>query len=82
MTVPERPCQWCRAELDPTQEKWCSKRCRQTAWRFRQIAVVEDLGDTPKRLGYADPPFPGLSRKYYGDQPSYRGEGKGPLCKS
>jgi len=70
----ERRCQWCRSELKPTQIRWCSKPCRQTAWRFRKLAVVEDLGDTPKRIAYADPPFPGLSRKYYGDQDSYAGE--------
>lgn len=70
----ERRCEWCRKLLTKTQDKWCSKRCRQTAWRFRRLAVVEDLGDTPKRLVYADPPFPGMSRKYYGDQPSYGGE--------
>lgn len=69
-----RQCQWCRAELEQTQEKWCSKRCRQTAWRFRKIAVAEDLGDTPKRLVYADPAYPGLAEKYYGDHPDYRGE--------
>jgi hypothetical protein len=57
-----------------TQLRWCSKKCRQTAFRSRQLAVVEDLGDTPMRLRYADPPYPGMSRKYYGDQPSYAGE--------
>jgi hypothetical protein len=69
-----RPCLWCRRELTETQLRWCSKRCRQTAWRFRQLAVVEGLGDTPKRLAYADPPFPGLSLKYYRDEPSFAGE--------
>jgi len=72
--VLERLCLWCRSDLGATQEKWCSKRCRQTAWRFRRLSVVEDLGDTPKRLAFADPPFPGLSRKYYRDEPSYAGE--------
>jgi hypothetical protein len=36
--------------------------------------VVEDLGETPKRLGYADPPYPGMSAKYYGDEPTFAGE--------
>jgi len=35
---------------------------------------VEDLGDTPKRLGYADPPYPGLAHRYYRDHPDYAGE--------
>ena len=26
------------------------------------------------RLAYADPPYPGLSRRYYGDHPDYGGE--------
>lgn len=69
-----RPCGWCRGPLEVTQQKWCSKRCRQTAWRMRKISVAEDLGDTPKRLAYADPPYPGLSRKYYGDHPDFAGE--------
>jgi hypothetical protein len=82
--VPERQCLWCRGPLEQTPaigpvgqwdgKRWCSKRCRQTAWRARKLAVVEDLGDTPKRLGYADPPYPGLSRKYYQHQPTYAGE--------
>lgn len=70
----ERLCLWCRSVLEVTQVRWCSKTCRQTAYRSRKLAIVEDLGDTPKRLGYADPPYPGMSRKYYGDEPSYAGE--------
>ncbi len=70
----ERRCGWCRSSIEVTQQKWCSKRCRQTAWRMRKISVAEDLGDTPKRLVYADPPYPGMSRKYYRDEPSYAGE--------
>jgi hypothetical protein len=60
--------------LEQTQGKWCSKRCRQTAFRFRKLAVIEDKPNTSKRLCYADPPFPGLSRKYYRDEPTYGGE--------
>ncbi len=70
----ERRCRWCRSPLEVTQEKWCSKRCRQTAYRFRRLAAVEDLADTPKRLCVADPPFPGMSRKYYRDEPTFAGE--------
>lgn len=69
-----RECLWCRRSLEVTQAKWCSKRCRQTAWRARKIAVAEDLGDTPRRLAYADPPYPGLAKRYYGDEESYAGE--------
>ena len=68
-------CGWCGAVVSGAgRRRWCSKRCRQTAWRARKVAVAEDLGDTPKRLAYADPPYPGLSRKYYSDHPDYAGE--------
>lgn len=72
--VPERRCLWCEGELAPLQLRYCSKLCRQTAWRSRQLAVAEDLGDTPKRLCYGDPPFVGLSRRYYRDEPTFGGE--------
>ena len=28
----------------------------------------------PRRLAYADPPYPGRARRYYGDHPDYAGE--------
>lgn len=67
-------CGWCKKEPIPARAKWCSKECRQTAWRARRIAVAEDLGDTPKRIAYADPPYPGTARKYYLNEPEYAGE--------
>lgn len=74
----QRRCQWCGASLAESSDKWCSKRCRQTAWRSRRLGVAArshgDADPAPKRLAYADPPYPGLSKKYYGDQPSYAGE--------
>lgn len=69
-----RECAWCRHPLEQTQLVYCSKRCRQTAYRFRKLAVLEGLGDSPKRLAYADPPYIGLSLKYYRDEPTFRGE--------
>ena len=68
-----RFCLWCRQLLTATQVRWCSKRCRQTAWRSRNLAIAEDLGDTPKRLAVADPPYPGCSHLYRG-HPDYAGE--------
>lgn len=54
---------------------YCSKRCRQAAWRFNtQIGVGQRSPETPLRLGYADPPYPGLSKRYYADHPDYDGE--------
>ena len=56
------------------RQVYCSKLCRQTAWRARKLAVSEDVATTRKRLKYADPPYPGLSRKYYRDEPTFAGE--------
>lgn len=54
---------------------YCSKRCRQAAWRFaRDVGDPARLRDTPMRLAYADPPYPGLSKRYYGDHPDFAGE--------
>lgn len=71
----ERRCGWCKASLTAARAtSWCSKRCRQTAWRFRQVRVAEDHAATPMRLAYADPPYPGKAKRYYAKEPSYRGE--------
>lgn len=69
----ERRCLWCRSLLEPSRLRWCSKKCRQTAYRFRELSVVEDLGDTPKRLRYADPPYIQRAHLYRG-QPTFAGE--------
>lgn len=66
-------CGWC-GKPKPRRAKWCSKGCRQTAWRGRRIAVAEDLDDTPMMIAYADPPYPGTAFRYYGDHPDYAGE--------
>jgi hypothetical protein len=64
----ERRCRWCRAQLGATPgQRFCSKRCRQTAFRLRQRGAVDHAWATPARFAYADPPYPGLSWKYYRD---------------
>lgn len=66
----------------------CSKRCRQARHRFhravvpsgletgRVVQIAEVRGDAsrPARIAYADPPYPGLARRYYRDHPDYAGE--------
>lgn len=72
-----RRCAWCRAELSPTaarNARFCSKRCRQTAFRLRLAGVRTAASDRPMAFAYADPPYVGLSRKYYRDEPTYAGE--------
>ncbi len=71
-----RRCQWCRGRLSATARPdalFCGKPCRQAAWRARRVELAEHGG---QRLivAYADPPYPGTARRYYADQPNYRGE--------
>lgn len=65
-------CGWCRSA--PARRKYCSRKCRQAAWRLRKLHVVEVLNDEPKRFAYADPPYPGTAAKYYKNETSFAGE--------
>lgn len=69
-------CQWCCQSFEPTRSdaKFCSRKCRQTAWRFSHVLETREANAKPKVVGYADPPYPGLAKKYYGDRPDYAGE--------
>jgi hypothetical protein len=70
-----RRCGWCHAvELTDPRATWCGRTCRQAAFRARRRASLEALNDAPGRFCYADPPYPGLARRYYRDQPTYAGE--------
>lgn len=76
---PGTPCAWCRALIPPGKRRdaeTCSKPCRQARHRFTSTvgrAPAVD-GGHPRRLAYADPPYPGLSKRYYGDHRDYAGE--------
>ena len=69
-------CAWCRYELATTRRdaRFCSKRCRQAAFRVRRQTVALERTTTPLRIAYADPPYPGLAKRYYGNEPTYGGE--------
>lgn len=70
-------CGWCRRELPTTdpRARFCSRRCRQTAFRVRRRSQVRDaLPAAGMRFAYADPPYPGLSSKYYRHEPTFAGE--------
>jgi len=78
-----RTCAWCRRELEDASRvdaRFCGKKCRQAAWRLRGHLSPGARGDAsvgpgrPLRLAYADPPYPGLSAKYYSTHPDYKGE--------
>jgi hypothetical protein len=66
-------CQWCATPITGRQT-YCSKKCRQAAYRFRCRCRLEVSASAPKRLAYADPPYPGLARKYYQHEASFAGE--------
>lgn len=75
-------CAWCGASLG-SGRRFCSKRCRQTAFRVRRRAGVADVNSddvilpssaAAGRFAYADPPYIGLARKYYANEPTYAGE--------
>lgn len=67
-------CGWCSAPLTDPRAVYCSKRCRQTAWRARRGRALAETWSRPIRVAYADPPYVGLAAKYYGDQPTFAGE--------
>lgn len=69
-------CAWCRGHLVNARRDsvYCTKKCRQTAWRFRQRVGSAESDASPKRLAYADPPYPGMARAIYGKESSYAGE--------
>jgi len=68
-----KKCQWCDGPISDRQ-KYCSKKCRQSAYRFRCRVSLEVSQSAPKCIAYADPPYPGLARKYYEDEGNYEGE--------
>jgi hypothetical protein len=79
LAATSRICDWCKGPISDAARRdaiTCSKSCRQARHRFvREIgsgARVED--GHARRLAYADPPYPGKSKLYYGSHPDYAGE--------
>lgn len=72
---PEYSCDWCEAPMKRRTrvDRFCSQRCRQAAWRFKQRAELQERYGEPMHLAYADPPYPGHA-DLYRDQPDYAGE--------
>ena len=63
----ERTCAWCGRPIRSAARrdaKTCSKPCRQAKSRFR-VAPAGAVASVPMTFAYADPPYPGLARKYY-----------------
>lgn len=69
-----KPCGWCGASLLEPRQRYCSKRCRQTAFRLRRRRDgAAPPAAPPGVFAYADPPYPGHAWRYR-DQPTYAGE--------
>lgn len=68
-------CEWCTLPIPSRRSdaRHCSKRCRQTAWRFRQRALRLERIAQPMSLAYADPPYPGHA-ELYRYEATYAGE--------
>lgn len=71
-----RACTWCARPVVAKRSDavHCSKRCRQAAHRAIIRRVELWATDGPLRLAYADPPYPGNARRYYGSHPDFAGE--------
>jgi hypothetical protein len=67
-------CKWCGVVPVEKHQTYCSKRCRQAAYRFRRLSHIEATARESKRLAYADPPYPGMAKKYYQHEDTYQGE--------
>jgi hypothetical protein len=68
-------CAWCRELLTATRtQRFCTKKCRQAAFRLRRRRATDASHDRLMHFRYADPPYPGRAKKYYGQEPSYGGE--------
>lgn len=77
--TPRRICDWCHGPLPDgcrSDTITCSKRCRQGRNRFiRGVGPAPFApAGVPRRLAYADPPYPGLSARYYSTHPDFAGE--------
>jgi len=77
--VAERRCDWCGELLLPGTRRdavTCSKSCRQARHRWNKGvgSPPPGLTDRPMHLAYADPPYPGLSSRYYRNHHDYAGE--------
>lgn len=76
VTAVAADCSWCRGPIRTGAHPcsvFCSKLCRQAAWRVRRRSRIDVENAKPKRIAYADPPYPGMAALYR-DQPTYGGE--------
>lgn len=73
----DRFCSWCRRLLAVTvtsRRRFCDTKCRQSAFRLRKISETLQATSSPLVFAYADPPYPGFSRKLYGKRDVFHRE--------
>ena len=73
----DRPCEWCGGEIPEGKRRdsrFCKQSCRQASHRFQRGCVARGRARRPLRFAYADPPYPGKSRRYYSEHPDFAGE--------
>lgn len=78
-SLPEqrRVCGWCGGDIPAgarIDSITCSRKCRQSRFRFLARGLSRAPADEPARFAYADPPYPGTASKYYKDEPTFAGE--------
>lgn len=78
----EQRCGWCEGPIPLASKQgrsrrrdsvFCGRKCRQSAWEVRRAVLRVELDRTPKRLAYADPPYPGHAWRYKHEE-SFAGE--------
>lgn len=80
MSRSDRRCAWCDGPIPEgarSDAKFCGTPHRQASHRFhsgRSLSARAVACARPLRLAYADPPYPGMARRYYGDHPDFAGE--------
>lgn len=68
-------CEWCGERPALLPGRFCHVRCRQAAHRARRRRTTPpQVNPAPGRFCYLDPPYMGLAKRYYRDEPSYAGE--------
>ena len=61
-------CRWCHLELPATgssRRHFCSRKCRQAAYRLRRSSEQLEATKLPLSFAYADLPYPGFAHRYY-----------------
>lgn len=72
-----RLCAWCEQPIRPGSRRdalTCSTSCRQARHRFGTAQSLRPAAATALLFAYADPPYPGLSARYYSGHPDFAGE--------